>query len=489
MKNTIHTHYQNLSVSDTSPIEVITASFQALMAKYSEQQYPGDAEAARIRAVLQASYAALSSATSRRDHDEWIQIKRAELDAAQHTKESVKLSADELASPSTASIDNGTVQNVVATISSQSIKTIQTTNWSGTKTAVAWAVIISLVIAFLVRQSSLESSIPSASKSTTASLPVPTSPSSMSAPEPRGKEAAQPAQTELIKPASSVPFAPDFGTAAVTTNLRSGASAKSKVIRPLERGTLVQRVSLDGTFAKVMLADETIGWIAEELLLPSADIGRLSTVTADAYISARQNEDRVGQIERALRPRVDRDLRRILGLVQNRDREVLGMLKALAAEKVVSPVVSDEAAANWYTLAATAARNNGDLPTALANYQAALVAAPTVGANHSAVALAAYEMGDSKLLLDPAFRALILAPESTNSCLVFALALANLSTADRPYERAASGAILLALTFSRDVEFTKKYLRALAGRAENPVVKRVIETALNEAAGNPQFFK
>ena len=488
MKNTIHTHYQNLSVSETSPIEVITASFQVLMAKYSEQLYPEDAEAARIRAVLQASYATLSSAISRRDHDEWIQTKRAELDAAQRPEESVKLSADELASPSTASFDNGRVQNVGATISSQSIKTIQTTNWSGAKTGVAWAVVISSLIGFLAWQSTLVSELRTASKSTTAPSSVLTSPSSVSVPRPRGEEAALPAQTESTKPAPSVPFAPDFGTAAITTNLRSGAGAKSKVIRALERGTLVQRISLDGTFVKVLLTDETVGWIAAELLLPSADIGRLSTVTADAYISARKNEDRVGQIERAVRPLVDRDLRRILGLAQNRDREVLGMLKALAAEKVASPV-SDEAAANWYTLAATAARNNSDLPTALANYQAALVAAPAVGANHSAVALATYEMGDSKLLLDPAFQALILAPESTNSCLVFALALANLSTADRPYERAASGAILLALTYSRDVEFTKKYLRTLAGRAENPVVKRVIETALNEAAGNPQFFK
>ena len=488
MSSAVHTHYQNLSVSESSPIEVITASFQALLAKYSEELYPGDTEAARIRAVLQASYAVLSSAASRRDHDEWIQTKRTELGAAHRIGESVNASGAVPASSTTASIYGGAVQNVGATISSQSINSSQKQSSEGVKTLLPWAVGIGGVILFLVWQSNQESSRYTVPATTAAPTPRSTNTQSMSASKPPAVVPTAPVQPELTKTVTSVPFSPDFGTAAITTNLRSGATAKSRIMRPLERGTLVQRMSVDGTFVKVQLADETVGWIAEELLLPSADIGRLSTVTPDAYVSARKSEDRIGQVERALKPLIDRDLRRIVGLAQNREQEVLGILKTVATEKITSPV-PDDAAANWYTLAATAARNNGDIPTALSNYQAALVAAPAVGANHSAVALAAYEIGDNKLLVEPAVRALMLAPESTNACLVFALALATLSTADRPRERSASGAILLALTYSRDVEFTKKYLRALASKAENPIVKRVIETALYEAAGNPQFFK
>lgn len=488
MNNAIHTHYQNLSVSETSPIEVITASFQALMEKYSEQRYPGDAEAARIRAVLQTSYSILSSTTSRRDHDEWIQTKRAELDAAQRISDRVNSGTDVPDSSSSASLNVDVIQSASAPVSSQSIMTNQAKKSSGANTVVAWFVGIGAVILYLVWQSNQESSRYT-TPATTAAPPLSSTraPSTSALPSQAAVPSA-PVQPESTKTATSAPFTPDFGTAAITTNLRSGASAKSKVIRPLERGTLVQRVSADGTFVRVQLADETVGWIAEELLLPSADIARLSTVTPDTYVTARKTEDRLAQVDRALKPLIDRDLRRIVGLAESRDRELFGILKTVAAEKITGPS-PDDAAANWYTLAATAARNNGDIATALSNYQAAMVAAPTVGANHSAVALAAYEIGDNKLLVDPSVRALMLAPESTNSCLVFALALATLSTADRPRERSASGAILLALNYSRDVEFTKKYLRTLAGKAENPIVKRVIETALDEAAGNTQLFK
>ncbi|MBC7622002.1 MAG: J domain-containing protein, partial [Aeromicrobium sp.] len=76
MSEALHTHYSNLSVAEDAPVEVITASLNALTAKYSEESYPGDAEATRIRRVLLASYYVLVSPVERRKHDEWIQARR-----------------------------------------------------------------------------------------------------------------------------------------------------------------------------------------------------------------------------------------------------------------------------------------------------------------------------------------------------------------------------------------------------------------------------
>jgi DnaJ-class molecular chaperone len=71
-KVSIHTHYNNLRVAHDAPIEVIEASKKALLAKYSDKNFPKIAEAQRLRTVIRTSYAILSDAEKRKIHDAWI---------------------------------------------------------------------------------------------------------------------------------------------------------------------------------------------------------------------------------------------------------------------------------------------------------------------------------------------------------------------------------------------------------------------------------
>lgn len=291
-------------------------------------------------------------------------------------------------------------------------------------------------------------------------------------------------------PAGSNPlpaFSPTLGTAATNANLRSGPTSKSQILRVLTRGTLAERSGSDGTFFRVRLDDGVTGWIAEELLIAREDVTRLTTLPALEYVKSRENEDRIGQTRRTLQPLIDRELRSIGDLVQARDSAVLPLLRSLASE-TISRQTTDLAAASWYTLSATTARSSGEIPTALQNYIAAAVAAPDVGANHSAIALAAYEAGEHQLLGSSSLMALMLAPETTNAWLVFGLSLALNSTTSQSLDRVASGAMLLAIRFSRDAEFTRKYLRGLAAKASDPSVTRAIEQALSEEVTNPSVF-
>lgn len=68
----IHTHYDNLSVTHNAPLEVIDAAKDALLNKYSEKNYPDDAEARRLRLVIESSHHALSDFDRRKSHDAWV---------------------------------------------------------------------------------------------------------------------------------------------------------------------------------------------------------------------------------------------------------------------------------------------------------------------------------------------------------------------------------------------------------------------------------
>jgi hypothetical protein len=68
----IHTHYDNLSVTQNAPTEVIDAAKEALLNKYSEKNYPDDAEARRLRLVIKSSHHALVDPDRRKAHDLWV---------------------------------------------------------------------------------------------------------------------------------------------------------------------------------------------------------------------------------------------------------------------------------------------------------------------------------------------------------------------------------------------------------------------------------
>ena len=68
----IHTHYDNLKVSRTAPLEVIKAAYKSLAQKYHPDRNQGDSEAARIMKLLNEAYEVLSDPIKRAKYDEWL---------------------------------------------------------------------------------------------------------------------------------------------------------------------------------------------------------------------------------------------------------------------------------------------------------------------------------------------------------------------------------------------------------------------------------
>ncbi len=80
----IHTHYDNLKVARNAPPEVIRAAYKTLSQKFHPDRNPGNAEAARIMAIINASYDVLSDPDKRQEHDLWLE--QQERVSAQATK-------------------------------------------------------------------------------------------------------------------------------------------------------------------------------------------------------------------------------------------------------------------------------------------------------------------------------------------------------------------------------------------------------------------
>jgi len=68
----LRTHYDRLKIARDAPIEVVRAAYRALCLKYHPDRNPGDSEAARSMALLNAAYEVLSDPDKRREHDAWI---------------------------------------------------------------------------------------------------------------------------------------------------------------------------------------------------------------------------------------------------------------------------------------------------------------------------------------------------------------------------------------------------------------------------------
>ena len=84
----IHTHYDNLKVARNAPAEVIRAAYKTLSQKYHPDRNPGNAESARIMAVINASYDVLSDPAKREAHDRWVtQQERLSAQAEQRTRQ------------------------------------------------------------------------------------------------------------------------------------------------------------------------------------------------------------------------------------------------------------------------------------------------------------------------------------------------------------------------------------------------------------------
>lgn len=80
----IQTHYHNLQIREDASPEVIRAAWMALTQKWDPDRHPERREHAdRIRRMIDRSYRVLADPHLRREHDAWIRLQRAALDAAE----------------------------------------------------------------------------------------------------------------------------------------------------------------------------------------------------------------------------------------------------------------------------------------------------------------------------------------------------------------------------------------------------------------------
>lgn len=68
----IHTHYDNLKVTRNAPQEIIRAAYKTLSQKFHPDRNPGNADAARIMSIINASHEVLSDPDKRRAYDQWL---------------------------------------------------------------------------------------------------------------------------------------------------------------------------------------------------------------------------------------------------------------------------------------------------------------------------------------------------------------------------------------------------------------------------------
>lgn len=70
----VYTHYDNLKVARNAPPEVIRAAYKTLSQKFHPDRNPGNADAARIMAIINTSYEVLSDPDKRQEHDQWVAL-------------------------------------------------------------------------------------------------------------------------------------------------------------------------------------------------------------------------------------------------------------------------------------------------------------------------------------------------------------------------------------------------------------------------------
>jgi curved DNA-binding protein CbpA len=68
----IHTHYDNLKVPRTATAQMIRAAYRKRAQRFHPDKNPGNADAARVMALINASYDVLSDPAKRKAHDEWV---------------------------------------------------------------------------------------------------------------------------------------------------------------------------------------------------------------------------------------------------------------------------------------------------------------------------------------------------------------------------------------------------------------------------------
>ena len=295
---------------------------------------------------------------------------------------------------------------------------------------------------------------------------------------------------EFIEPATisqpplSVPISqPEHAVAAPNVNLRAAPDAKSKILLTIGRGEVVRLLSEQSGFAQVEVPGGYKGFISRELLISVADARRLSSTSGRDYVSQRMPEKRIDVLIAQTEKQSAAFVTAVMG-ISDQSAHLDKYLTDIEASKAVDIQV-DVPAATWFGFAARHSMTDGRLDDAYWESRAAVEAAPGNPEFLVALGLASYKSGNLETLMGVATLLPRLAPRSTNSWMIFALAE---TLKERPDDDLAKYALVLAMRLSKKSQTTQRYFAEMAKTAGHEKTRQVFSDALEEERRRPDLF-
>ncbi|ABM39552.1 SH3 domain-containing protein [Polaromonas naphthalenivorans] len=287
-----------------------------------------------------------------------------------------------------------------------------------------------------------------------------------------------------VPPKATVPKI-TFAVASLSANVREKPTARSRQLRVLKQGEILEFIEVTGSFTRVKLLDSTLGFIASELLIPEDDFQRLKNLSARQYVDQRSDEKRLDSVQAQIKP-MDDAVSEAISAISSRSPSIKASLQTIDEGRHVG-IASDEAAGIWYSLAARAAANSAQFEDAVLNARAAVEAAPLNPDYYVAMGLSSYKIGYLNGLNMGATMLPILAPKSTNAWMIFGLSVATLDN-EIKYDTFAIGAFVLAIKLSKNPDVTRKYFLEMSNKSDNIHLKKLLNEALDEESKNPSVF-
>lgn len=282
---------------------------------------------------------------------------------------------------------------------------------------------------------------------------------------------------------TSKTIATTHSVAAINANFRAEPTAQSRIKATLKRGDSFALISNRDNFLEIQLPTGEIGFIAQELVIPSADLDRLLKFTARDYVDLRLPEKRV----EALILQTDRQKSEFIAVLfglTNRSDSIDKYLEELQATKTFT-IEPDRPASFWFALAASTTMKTGDYESAYWEARAAVEADPTNAEHHVAFGLANYQLKQYEAVKAIGKILPRLAPTSTNAWMVFGLGNSIQSDSD---DELTKSAFVLAIKLSRNANNTRRYFREFAANTPLARTRELLNAALAQEAENPTQF-
>jgi hypothetical protein len=271
--------------------------------------------------------------------------------------------------------------------------------------------------------------------------------------------------------------------AALNANLRSEPTPQSSVKTILKRGDSFALISKKASFLEIQLPNGDLGFIAQELVLPSKDLTRFLKLTAREYVEGRLPEKRIENTLLQTEKQKIAFVKVLYGL-GNRSNSMDKYLEELVSTKELN-IDADGSASLWYSLAASAAMKAEDYESTYWEARAGIEADPANADHHVAFALANYYLGNYETVKAIGRILPRLAPTSTNAWMMFAIG----SIFDpEPDDEQTKAAFVLAIRLSRNAGNTRKYFQDFAIKTPVPRIREILNAALKEELNSPEVF-